>query len=100
MLREQVNVAWIELLGFVEVGLALVPIAAPSLDVRQRLRNLTVVRQKPICLLEIIDRSVVVLQAGIVIKALGEYGLAKIGLKSQCGFGCLPRFFAKDGGWL
>ena len=100
MLREQVNVAWIELLGFVEVGLALVPIAAPSLDVRQRLRNPAAIRQKAIRLLEIIHRSGVVLQAGIVIKALGEHSLAKIGLKSQCGFGCLSRFFSKDGGWL
>ena len=80
MLREQVNIAWVELLGFVELRLALLPIASPPFDVGQRLRNPTVIGQKLICLLKVSHRSAVVFQAGVVIKTLGEYSLAKIGL--------------------
>ena len=32
--------------------------------------------------------------------SLGHDGLAKIGLKSERGFGCLPRLFAEGDGWL
>ena len=33
------------------------------------------------------------LSGKIVVIALGQYGLAEIGLKSERGFGCLPRLF-------
>ena len=100
MLREQVNIAWVEFLGVVKVRLALVPVAASAFDIRQGLGDTTVIGQKLICLLKVFHRSVVVLQTGVVIETHGKYGLAKIGLQSKSGFGRLPRFFAEGGGWL
>src|ERR1700745_2520518 len=45
VLGEQVNIARIEQLGFVEVCLALVPLTAPSCDVRQRFWDVAVIGQ-------------------------------------------------------
>ena len=45
-------------------------------------------------------RGVVILQAGVVVISLGQEGLAEIGLKSERGFGCLPRLFTQREGWL
>ena len=60
-MREQVNVTWIEFLSFVEISVALVPVASPSLDISEGLRNATVIGQKLVCLLKVLNRSVVVL---------------------------------------
>src|SRR5438270_4210543 len=38
---------------------------------------------------------VVILQAGVVVISLGQYGLAKIRLKNKGGFSCLPCLFAQ-----
>ena len=100
MLSEQVNVARVEPLGFVEVRLAPVPLASPSRDIGQRLRNPAAIGQELTCLLKVTHRGVVILQAGVVIISLGQYGLAEIGLKSERGFGCLPRLFTKGDRWL
>ena len=43
VLGDQVNVARVEPLGFLEVCFAPVPLASPSSDIRQRLRNLTAI---------------------------------------------------------
>src|SRR5437773_8953831 len=51
-------------------------------------------------LLKVIDRSVVVSEASVVIKAFGEHSLAKIGLQPENGVGRLPCFFAEGLGWL
>ena len=32
--------------------------------------------------------------------AFGQYGLAKVGLKSERGFDCLPRLFTQGERWL
>ena len=61
MLGEQVNVARIEPLGFVEVGLAPVPLASPPRDISQRFRNLAAIGQKLTCLLKVTHRGVVIL---------------------------------------
>src|SRR5256712_307383 len=45
-LGEQVNVARIEPLGFVEIGLAPLPLASPPCDIGQRLRNTAAIGQK------------------------------------------------------
>ena len=100
MLGEQVNVARVEPLGFVEVDFALVPLASPPLDISQRFRNPTAIGQKRTCLLKVTHRGVVILQAGVVVIALGQYGLAEIGLKSERGFGCLPCLFTQRDRWL
>src|SRR5438876_4105417 len=100
VLREQVNVAGVELLGFVEIGVALLPIASPPFDIGESLRNPTVIGQKAMCLLKVIHCGVVVLKAGVVIKALGQNCLAKIGLQSKSRFRGVPRFFAESDGWL
>src|SRR5437870_11331039 len=42
----------------------------------------------------------VILQTGVMIKSLGQYGLAEIGLKSERSFGCLPCLLTKCEGWL
>src|SRR5258707_6246083 len=100
VLGEQVNVARVEPLGFVEVRLAPVPLASPPRDIGQRFRNLAAIRQELARLLKVTHRSVVILQAGVVVIALGYYGLAEIGLKSERSFGCLPRLFPEGDGWL
>ena len=61
VLREQVNVAWVEPLGFVEIRLAAVPLASPARDIGQRFRNPAAIRQEPTCSLKVTYRSVVIL---------------------------------------
>src|SRR5205807_6691739 len=100
LLGEYGNVARIEPLGFVEVRLAPVPLASPPRDIGQRFRNPAAIRQELTCLLKVTHCSVVILQAGVVVIALGYYGLAEIGLKSERSFGCLPRFFTEGDRWL
>ena len=82
MLAEQANVARVEPLGFVEVALASVPLASSPLDISQGFRNPTAIGQKRSCLLKVTHRRVVILQAGVVVIALGMDGLAQIGLKT------------------
>ena len=96
MLGEQINIARVEPLGFVEVRLAPVPLASPARDIGQRFRNPAAIGQELTCLLKVTHRGVVILQAGIVVISLGQYGLAEIGLKSERGFGCLPCLFTKS----
>src|SRR5947208_10756347 len=100
MLSEQVNVARVESLGLVEIRLAPVPLAAPPRDGSQQRRNLAAVRQELTCLFKVTHRGVVILQAGVVVISLGQYGLAKVGPKSARGFGCLPRLFTEGDRWL
>ena len=95
VLGEQVNVARVEPLGFVKVRFAPVPLASPPRDIGQRFRNLAAIGQKLTCLLKVTHRSVVIFQAGVVVIALSQYGLAEIGLKSERGFGCLPCLFTQ-----
>src|SRR5947207_11096293 len=100
VLAEQLDVARVQLLGFVEVRLAPVQLASPPLQKRQRLKNPAAIRQELACLLKVTHRGVVISQAGVVVISLGQYGLAEIGLKSEGGFGCLPRLFAEGDCWL
>src|SRR2546430_8917245 len=83
VLGEQVNVARVEPLGFVEVRLAPVPLASSPCDISERLRNPAAIRQKLTCLLKVMHRGVVILQAGVVVISLGQYSLAKVGLKGE-----------------
>ena len=77
MLDEQVDVARVEALGFVEVRLAPVPLASPPREIGQRFRNPAAIGQKRTCLLKVTHRGVVILQAGVVVIALGQHGLAR-----------------------
>src|SRR6266498_2216875 len=95
VLSEQGNVARVEPLSFVEIGLAPVPLTLPARDVGQRFRNLAAIRQKLTCLLKVTHCGVVIFQAGVVVISSGQYGLAEIGLKSERRFSCLSRLFAK-----
>src|SRR5438067_3988866 len=99
VLAEYVNVARVEPLGFVEVRFAPVQLASPPLQKRQRLKNPATIRQELACLLKVTHRGVVILQAGVVVISLGMQRLAEIGLKSERGFGCLPRLFAEGDRW-
>ena len=81
MLGEEVNIARVEPLGFVEVRLAPLPLASPSCDVGQRFRNAAVIGQELTCLLKVTHRGVVILQASVVVIALSQQRLAEIGLK-------------------
>src|SRR5206468_5017876 len=92
---EEENVARVEPLGFVEVRLAPVPLASPPRDIGQRFRNPAAIRQELTCLLKVTHRGVVIFQTGVVVKSLGMQRLAEIGLKSERGFGCLPRLFTE-----
>src|SRR5215468_82524 len=100
MLVEQVNIARIEPLRFVEMRLTLVPPASPACDISEELRNSTAIGQQLTRLLEITHGGVIILQAGVVIIALGEDGLAEIRLKREGGFGGLPRLFPQSDCWL
>src|SRR5213075_258817 len=100
VLAEQLDVARVQPLGFVEVRLAPVQLASPPLQKRQRLKNPAAIRQELTCLLKVTHRGVVISQAGVLVISLGQYGLAEIGLKSEGGFGCLPRLFAEGDCWL
>ena len=100
VLGQQRNVARVAPLGFVEVTLALVPLAAPPCEIGQRFRNPAAIGQEWTCLFEVMHRGVVILQAGVVVLSPGYYGFAEIGLKAQCGFGRLSRFFTQSDGWL
>src|SRR4029077_17518902 len=53
VLGEQVNVARVEPLGFVEIRLAPLPLASPPLDIGQRFRNLAAIGQERTCLLKV-----------------------------------------------
>src|SRR5260370_15726968 len=53
VLSKQVNVAWVEALGFVEVGVAPVPLASGPLDIGEGLKNPAVVRQQQMRLLKV-----------------------------------------------
>src|SRR5262249_52122171 len=97
MLSKQDDVARVEPLGLIEIRLAPVPLASPSRDRGQRCRNLAAIGQESLCLLEVTDRGVVIPKTCVVIVSFGQYRLAEIGLKSESGFGCLPRLFAQGG---
>src|SRR5207249_1368859 len=62
VLGGQRSVARVEAFSLVEIGLALLPLTAPTCDVSQRFRNLTAVRQKVTCLFKVVHRGVVFLQ--------------------------------------
>src|SRR5438094_8857884 len=53
VLSEQVNVARVEPLGFVEIGFALVPLASPPHDIGQRFGNLATIRHELTCFLKV-----------------------------------------------
>src|SRR5712691_3691198 len=80
VLGEQLNVARVEPLSFVEVRLAPIPLASSSCDISEQLRNPATIRQQLACLLKVTHRSVVILQAIVVIIAFGQDGLAEVGL--------------------
>ena len=44
--------------------------------------------------------GVVILQTIVVVRSLGQYGLAEIRLKSERGFGCLPGLVTEGDRWL
>src|SRR5262249_40025186 len=100
MLREQVNVTRIEPLRFVETRLALIPPALPTCHVGEVFRDAAAIREELTRLLEKTRAGVVILQASVVIIALGQDGLAEIGLKPEGSFGGLPCFFPQSGRWL
>src|SRR6266478_8451400 len=95
VLGKYADVARVESLSLVEIHLAPLPLASPALDIGQRFRNPAAIRQKLTCLLKVTHRRVVILQASVVVIALGQYGLAEIGLKRESGFGCLPSLFTQ-----
>ena len=100
VLRAQVNVARVEPLRFVKVRFAPVPLAAPPFQIGQRLRNPTTIRQERTSLLKVANCGVVIPETGVVIIALRPNGLAKVRLKSERGFGCLPCLFPQGQRWL
>src|SRR5207244_3691222 len=56
VLGEEVNVARVETLGFVEERLAPVPLASPPRDIGQRFRNPAAIREELTCLLKVTHR--------------------------------------------
>ena len=72
------------------------PLAASPLHVGERLRNAAAIGEELAGLLEVTHRRVVILQARIMVKSLGQEGLSQIGLKIERSFGCLPGFFPQS----
>ena len=60
VLEEEVNVARVEPLGFVEVRLAPVPLASSPRNIGQRFRNPAAIWQELMCLLKITHRGVII----------------------------------------
>ena len=81
MLSKEANIARVKPLGFVEVRFAGVPLTAPSGDIGQRLGDAAVIGEELTCLLKITCRSVVILQAGVVVIALSHQRFAETRLK-------------------
>ncbi|PYI96310.1 MAG: hypothetical protein DMF00_15105 [Verrucomicrobia bacterium] len=100
VLGKQGNIARIEPLSFVEVGLAAVPLTSSPRDVGQRFRNLAAIWQKLTRLLKVTHGRIVIFQAGVVVISPREYGLAEIWLKCERGFGCPSGLFAERHRWL
>src|ERR1700730_555627 len=100
VLGEEGNVARVEPLGFVKVGLAAVPLAFSPCNVSKRFRNLAAIGQNPTRLLKIAHRGFVILLTGVVVLTFGQDGLAQIWLKPESGFGCLPCLFPEGRRWL
>src|SRR4029077_4533618 len=99
VLGEGLHVARVEALGFVEVSFALLPVAAPPFEMGKRLRNPAAIRQERAGLFKVTHCRVVILQTRVGVIALGQPGLAKIGLKTERRFGGLPRLFTKSDCW-
>src|SRR5438094_10474250 len=95
VLGKKINIARVDPLGFVEVRLALVPLASPPRDIGERFRNLAAIGQELTRLLKVMHRGGVILQTGVLITSLGQYGLAEIGLHSESSFGCRSFRFAE-----
>src|SRR5262249_39867849 len=87
-------------LGFIEVRFASVPLALPTRDNSERCRNLTAIRQQPLRLFKITHRSVIILEAGIVIVSLRVQCLTEIGLKNEGGFCRPPCLIAERSCWF
>ena len=51
-------------------------------------------------MLKVTHCCVIILQTKVVVGSLRQYGLAEIGLKSEGGFGGLPRLFTEGDRWL
>ena len=99
-MTEQINVPRVQPLSFVKVGLALVPLTAPSAHVGKRLRHTTAIGQEFTGLLEVTNGGVVILQAGVMVMADRMHRFTQIGLKFERGLRCFSRFFAKGDRWL
>src|SRR5262249_24517699 len=50
-------------------------------------------------LLKVTHGRVGILQTIVVVGALGQYGLAEVGLKGKSGFSCLARLFTEGDRW-
>jgi hypothetical protein len=61
VLGEQLNVARVEPLGFVDVTLTLVPLTSPPRDISKLLRNPAAIGHQLTCLLKVMHRGVVIL---------------------------------------
>src|SRR5438876_8732070 len=61
VMSEQGNVARVELLGFVEIRLAFVPLSSPPGEIGQQFRNLAAIGQELTCFSKVKHRSVVIL---------------------------------------
>src|SRR5262249_21660021 len=86
--------------GLVKVHLTPIPLSLSSRDISERFRNPAAIWQELARLVKVTHRSVVILQAGIMIEALGQDGFAKVGLKGESLVGCLPCLFPQGVRWL
>src|SRR5262249_8178932 len=76
VLVKQVDVTRVEAFCSLEIRLALLPPALPPCDICEQLRNSTAIGQELACLLKMTYGGVIILQAGVVIIALGKNSLS------------------------
>src|SRR5262249_42546806 len=100
VLREEINIARIEPLGFVEIIVAPIPLTPPACYIGEQFRNPATIRQKATGLLKVIHSGSVIFETSIVVISFGQQRLAEIGLKSESGVSCLLRLFTKGDCWL
>ena len=93
MLCKQGDIPRIESFGFVESMTRFAPIALAGVRRKPATQEFGCYWEERTRLLKVTHSRVVVLQTGIVVKSLGQYGLAEVGLKSERDFQLPARFF-------
>src|SRR4029077_14714212 len=95
VLLQKSRVTRVKPISFLKISFALVPFTTTPRNVGQHLGDLTGVWEELLRLLKIAQRSVVVLEAGIIIVAFAVHRLTKLWLQGKGSLGSAPGFLAQ-----